>query len=212
MENIDPKYQGKINRMRNLPMFANANDQDILDHILKKEEEKKGIKATRPIPGTYEEKYNKLIADLRSEYGVDMNDSNDVESLKNLVRHILQLESIDSQIRALHQEGMDFNDSRTYKNLADIQRSLIMSISDLQDKLGISRKMRKDKASDDVPQFIEALKKKAGEFWDRKTVPVKCQKCEIELFRYWVNFPKLKNTVNLSLECWKCHEEVIFAR
>lgn len=213
MIEIDPKYQGKINRMRNLPLYADKSDEEIYEHLLRKEEDKKGKIGSRENSDTYVVKYNKLIDALKAEYGVDMNDSNDAEALKNLVRQMLQLEALDKQITGLQENpSINWDDSRVLKNLSDIQRNLTMSISDLQRDLGVSRKERKGKQADDIPQWIAGLKKKAGDFFERQTVKVMCEKDEIELYRYWVNFPKRKVRVTLELECPKCQEIITFAR
>jgi hypothetical protein len=214
MYEIDPKYQGKINRMRNLAMFKGKSDVEILEHILRKEGEKR-VKAV-PVKeegSSYNARYKRLIDRLQSEYGVDMNESNDTEALKLLVKHTLQLETLDLQIRNLQEKDELTNeDTRTFKNLADVQRSLVSSITELQDRLGISRKARKEKQVDDIPQFIEALKTKASEFWDRKTIQVKCEKCQVELARYWLNFPHDYTAVSMELECNRCKEKIIHVK
>lgn len=215
MYEIDPKYQGKINRMRNLAMFKGKTDAEILEHILRKEGEKrvKAVPSQREDVGSYGSRYKRLIDRLQTEYGVDMNESNDTEALKLLVKHTLQLETLDLQIRNLQEkEELTNEDTRTLKNLADVQRSLVSSITELQDRLGISRKARKEKQIDDIPQFIEALKTKAADFWERKTVQVRCNKCQIELGRYWLNFPNLLANVHMELECQRCSEKIIHVR
>jgi hypothetical protein len=214
MYEIDPKYQGKINKMRNLAMFKNKTDVEILEHILRKEGEKR-VKETpsKEVSSSYEARYKRLIDRFQTEYGVDMNESNDTEALKLLVKHTLQLETLDIQIRNLQElPSMTNEDTRTLKNLSDVQRSLVTSVTELQDRLGISRKARKEKQIDDVPQFIENLKTKAAEFWDRKTVQIRCEKCQIELGRYWLNFPKRPNSINIELVCERCEERVLYVR
>lgn len=214
MYEIDPKYQGKINRMRNLAMFKGKTDVEILEHILRKEGEKR-VKAlpTREETQSYSARYKRLIDRFHEEYGVDMNNSNDTEALKLLVKHTLQLETLDKQITTLQEhESMSNEDTRTLKNLADVQRSLVTSVTELQDRLGISRKARKEKQIDDVPQFIENLKAKAADFWDRKTVQVRCDKCQIEIARFWLNFPKRKANIRMELECERCKDTILYVR
>lgn len=214
MYEIDPKYQGKINRMKNLAMFKGKSDAEILEHILRKEGEKR-VKAVplREDTSSYASRYKRLIDKLQSEYGVDINESNDTEALKLLVKHTLQLETLDLQIRNLQEkEIMTNEDTRTFKNLSDVQRSLVSSITELQDRLGISRKARKERQIDDIPQFIEALKSKAIDFWERKTIQIRCEKCQIELARYWLNFPHLGANISMELECQRCKEKIIHVR
>lgn len=203
MSEIDPI---KLKRLKNLRMFRDKTDEEIIEYLNNrpvKRELPTGPKEDK----TYEAKFRKLFQTYQDEYGIDMNDSNDYESLVNLVRHSLQLERVNDQIIQMQSGDVD---TRVLKNLGDYQRSLVTSISEFQDKLGITRKTRKEKQLDDVPQFIESLKNKALDFWQRKTVAINCSTCEIELARFWLNFPELSNVINLNLECWKCGEKIIY--
>ena len=211
---IDPAYTGKIARMRNLRLYANKSDEEIYEAILRKEEEKAN---QIDLPSTDSKDYNqrlkKLVDKLQEEYGVDMNESNDVESLKMLASHTLQLENIDRQIRLLQEQKYLTNeDTRTLKNLGDFQRSLVTSISELQDRLGISRKVRKERKSDDVPAFIESLKNKAADYWQRSTTVIRCETCKIELGRYWLNFLNRDATVAMELQCERCEKVTMYVR
>lgn len=209
---IDPKYEGKIARMRNLKLFAGKSDEEIYEHLIKKEVEDRE-KAPPSADQTYQIRYKKLIDKLQNEYGVDMNESNDAESLKLLVKHTLQLENLDTQIQNLQMKHMLTNeDTRTLKNLSDVQRSTVQSITELQDRLGISRKARREKQQDNIPAYIEGLKKRGKEFFDKVTTQVRCEVCKIELGRYWLNFPKEENIITMELTCWKCKEKVIHVR
>lgn len=222
MVNITP---GRIRRIRNLPTFKDKTDEEIIEYIKASEEKRQQKKLKEDlnfsIPGFdddlisdadkfYAERYNKKINQLQEEYGVDMNDSNDAETLKALVRLIIQLEEINEKIRRFGEE--EDIDDRKLKNLGDFQRGLIASITDLQDKLGISRKTRKEKQYDDIPQYLKEIRKKALTFWNRTTTPIECNKCQIELSRIWLNFPHLAHTIRMELECWKCHEKVVFVK
>jgi hypothetical protein len=152
------------------------------------------------------------MAILKDEFAIDMNNSNDAESLKNLVRLQIQLENVVKQIEEIQkQPSPSRDDILQLKNLGDFQKSIMGSLAELQDKLGISRKQRKEKQVDDIPQFIDGLLTKAKVYFDKKTVAIDCPKCMIELGRYWLNFPKEVNSVEMSLTCWKCKEVIEYA-
>lgn len=198
----------KLRRLRNLKMFKGKTDDEIVEYMQNRPE--KTIPTAKESSDiAYNKKFQKLLKSFQDEYGVDMNNSNDSEALINLVRHSLQLEKVNDQIIEMQQSDHQI-DTRVLKNLGDYQRSLVTSISEFQNSLGINRKMRKEKQMDDVPQFIESLKTKALEFWERKTVKIICAKCDIELSRYWLNFPQLANTATFELECWKCGEKIVY--
>jgi hypothetical protein len=154
----------------------------------------------------YEKRFNAKMELFKGEFAVDMNDSNDAMLLVLLVKHSLQLEDLDRKI----QREMSGDDSRNLKNLGDVQRSLVTSINELQKNLGISRQTRKEEQSDDIPKWISETRRKALDYWQRKTIPVSCEQCHIELARLWLNFAELPHKVEIELECQHCGEKVVF--
>jgi DNA-directed RNA polymerase subunit N (RpoN/RPB10) len=167
----------------------------------------------------YKKQFNTYLNKYKKEYAVDMNETNDVEALRALVRYMLQLERADEII--MQEQATKSPDHRVLKGLGDFQRSIQMNVNELQDKLGISRKQRKEKQHDDIPKYIADLQEKAKTFWQGKTVPVRCETCKIELARYWLNFPgeieidgkmrKLTERVGFDFTCYKCHQKVTYA-
>ena len=212
---IPEQYVGRIKRLRNIPRFKTFTDWELLQIVLKKEqikEEQKLVEESSPTPTRLDKRFEQKLTKLQKEYGIDMNDSNDVEALKQLVRYLIQQEDIDIDMRGIKEtlKKDPINLSKTLKSYGDLQRSLTMSINELQDRLGITRKARKEKQIDDVPQYIESIRTRAEEFWKRKTVPVICPTCSIELARYWINFPNEEHKVSANFVCWKCREEVVY--
>jgi NADH dehydrogenase/NADH:ubiquinone oxidoreductase subunit G len=195
-------------------MFKDWSDEQIISYMEEKDAKKSEetiITVTETDDKDYDKKFKKMLSVLNEDYTVDMNNSNDAQALMALARHLIQAEKADQRIRAIQDKPvLTDDDVRTLKNLGDYQSGVQRTINDLQDKLGISRKLRKEKQADDIPQYIAGLQKKAKDFWDRKTVGVKCGNCQIELSRYWINFPNLAYTVKMELECWKCHEKIIY--
>lgn len=204
---------GIIKRMRNLKLYQGKSDDEIRAMMAEKQvkdalEPPKSIKAER----TYDTRFKEKIDQLQDEFAVDMNDANDREMLSSLVRHQLQSEAADETIRSIYQRGsLDAEDFRNLKNLGDMQRSIAQTITDLQDRLGISRKLRKEKQTDDIPQWVDSVLERAKTMFDRQTVKVECPRCRIELMRYWLNFPQMKNEVDLKLTCWKCEEVTVIS-
>jgi len=218
-------YAVKIKQMRNLALFKDKSDEEILEWIKKKEERdsqkrpeadkpkaepKKPPKDVETEIRKYEDLFQSKLLSLQAEYGVDMNNSNDAEMLKSLVQHLIQSDIVNTQIIRMQQD--DEIDTRTLKNLGDYQRSLITTITELQEKLGIGRKQRKEKQLDSIPQFVELVRTRARDVWNRNTLMVRCENCEIELARYWLNFPDRASIVQFEIECWKCGERVVYNR
>jgi hypothetical protein len=139
-----------------------------------------------------------------------MNNANDAEMLRSLVQHSIQKDVVNKQIIKLQRE--DELDTRTLKNLGDYQKGLVDTINNLQEKLGINRKQRKEKQVESIPQFVELVRSRAREVWDRETVSIRCENCEITLATYWLNFPLNATVVKMEIECDRCHERVIYNR
>lgn len=200
----------KLKRVKNLKMFKGKTDEEIREYYRNRDPKPELIEAS-PISAIvdeqeYEKKYKAKVKTLKDEYG-DLNES-DMELVRTLARLTVQLEVSNTAIIRMQQD--EEMDTRNLKNLGDYQRQLVQSINELQDKLGIARKQRKEKNVDDVAIFIESLKKKSKDFFDRKTVQVRCEKDQIELARYWLNFPKNTKAVHFEVTCWKCGEERVY--
>jgi hypothetical protein len=227
----NPLTEAKLKKLKNLKYFRDWPEEKILEWYqlrhgdderppaspddVGKDKSVSSLEAPTPPPDTldfdpdeYKKKYNAALSKYRKEYAVDMNETNDAEALKSLVRYVLQLEKVDEIINK--ESGSRAPDHRTLKGLGDFQRSLQMNLNELQDKLGISRKQRKEKTHDDIPQYINALQQKAKDFWNRKTVSVRCETCQIELARYWLNFPDKIQRVEFNATCEQCGQEVVY--
>lgn len=223
----------KIKKLRNLKYFRDWPDDKIIEWVKLRDNDKKKIppaspdlvgaipvsatpsEATTQVLNTvddeeYKKKYTQFLNKFRKEYAVDMNETNDAEALKALVRYTLQLEISNELI--MREQMAPHPDHRTLKGLGDFQRSIQMNVNELQDKLGISRKARKEKQHDDIPQYIKSLQEKAKSFWERSTSPVVCPYCRIELARYWLNFPDMVDKIHFDLTCDKCHEKITFVK
>ena len=222
-----PLSEAKLKKLRNLQYFRAWTDEqigewyrlrhgdderppetppDVIDQLPASATPSVEIEAFDP--EEYKKKFNAYYNRYRKEFAVDMNETNDVESLKSFVRYTIQLERVDEII--MKEQAAKAPDHRTLKGLGDFQRSLQMNLNELQDKLGISRKARKEKTHDDIPQYIKAIREKAKVFWEGKTVGVQCAVCKIELARYWLNFPDLTESVKFNVTCTKCGEKVTY--
>jgi hypothetical protein len=223
---MEKDYTSKIKQMRNLALFKDKTDEEIIAWIKNREARQTVEEAEKPVripkaapskketpeaqDAKYEEDFNSKLEYLKNEYGVDMNNSNDAEMLRSLVQQMIQKDVVNTQIIKLQREPE--LDTRTLKNLGDYQKGLITTIADLQEKLGINRRQRKEKQVDSIPQFVELVRSRARDVWQRSTHPIRCEACEIELSRYWLNFPEKTRAVNFEIECWKCGELVVYAR
>jgi len=202
----------RLAQMRNLKPYRNKTDEEIIASLKARQAKPKPIRVeTAPKVQTYDSRFNEKMKILQREYSIDMNNSNDEEALKALVRFQIQLENVNRDIDGVQaQDDLSKDDYAKLKQLGDFQRGVLTSISDLQTHLGITRKVRKEKSTDDIPQWIDSILVRAKEFYDTKTVTVECPKCVIELSRYWLNFPGEVNRISMELTCWKCKEQIMY--
>jgi len=214
-DNVIEFTPAKLARLRNLKPYKGKTD----DEIIKILTEKRAVDVVeKPKGDNHDKVFRDKMKILQEEYAVDMNDSNDVESIKTLVRQQIQLEQIQTDIDNIQRKSTrSIDDYNNLKKLGDFQRLTYISVKELQHELGISRKQRKEKATDDIPKWIDGILDKSKNFMEKKTTVIKCPRCNIELFRYWMNFKDTKgaitrqtltNEIQLSLQCWKCEEQV----
>lgn len=201
----------RLKRLQNLAPYKDKTLDELRE--MKKNAE---VRSKKEPPKTndveYRKKFNEKLKALTKDYAIDMNDSNDLENVRALVNVMIQIENADIQIRTLESEKLTKDEIVSLKNLGDYKRNLIMSLNQLEDKLGISRKERKEKQVDDIPKWIEGVLERAKTFYEKETVTVVCPKCQVEVGRYWLNFPKREYKVQLSLQCAKCKEMVEYDR
>jgi hypothetical protein len=206
----------RAKKMQNLRPYRGKTLEEIEEILRFKDQKPKAAKApssNKKTTDDYDKRFNAKLNDLQKEFSLDMNDSNDRESLMNLVRLQIQNENIARDIDNIQRkEVLRDEDYRSLKTLGDFQVGVQRSIAEIQDKLGITRKIRKEKQVDDFPQFIDSLLKRGNALFEATTTKIMCPKCMIELGRFWLNFPKENNEIQASLTCWKCKESVEYAR
>lgn len=200
----------KIKRLQNLRYYKDKSPDEIRAMVAQRQQAVPKSKTTNK---TYEQRFDDKLHVLESEYQLDMNSSNDVLMLHNLVRQLIQAEDTDRDIRTIQDKPEKTKeDIGTLKALGEFQRDIQITIADLQDKLGITRKVRKEKQVDDIPVWIDGLLTRAKTYWANSTFSVDCPRCDIELGRYWLNFPEETTLVAFTTQCPHCHETVQYNR
>lgn len=211
--NVIDITEAQIKKAKNLRPYKDKTDEEIRALLSARAINRQPKERTNKSTDSYDKKFQVKFNELSKEFSLDMNNSNDVEYLRMLVRLLIQNENLSKDIDEMQsQETRQPEDYRNLKNMTDAQSTTVRAINDIQDKLGISRKQRKEKQVDDIPQFINGLLERAKEEFDLKTTTIMCPKCQIELMRTWLNFPHLDNKIQATLICWKCEEKILYAR
>lgn len=215
MDNDDKviDLETKAKQMKNLLPYRNKSEEELIE-IIKTREAGTTTKKTGPkTRDDYDRRFAMKLNDLMTEFAVDMNDANDKEALHNLARLQIQNENAARSIDDIQRKDtLRDEDYRSLKNLGDFQTGVSRSIIELQDKLGISRKQRKEKQVDDFPKFMESLLQRGAKMFEEKTTKIMCPKDMVELARVWYNFPNKNNETQMSLECPQCGEQIEYAR
>ena len=207
----------RAKKMKNLRPYRDKTEEEIKAILLEREKDPTPSKVegskTREKPDDYDKRFKEKLKSLMDEFALDMNDANDREALQTLARLQIQSENAARDIDNIQRKPfLRDEDYRSLKNLGDFQSTVQRAIVDFQDKLGISRKQRKEKQVDDFPQFVESLLARGKKMFDEKTVTVRCPKDFVELARVWYNFPTKQNETQMSLECPQCGEQIEYAR
>lgn len=218
-ENIINLDDAKLRKLKNLRAYKDMPDEEIRRRYLEKQitikrpvARKMTSKPTDKIDDS-DKKFRTKLRQLQRDNGIDMNDSNDAENLKNLARQQIMPENATRDIDLIQgKDSLASDDYLKLEKLGKFQSGILASIATLEDKLGISRKYRKDKQVDDATQFISSLLAKSKTYFDKQTIKITCPKCKIELGRFWLNFPSLKNEMDLNMQCQNCEEMVLYSR
>lgn len=215
-ENIINLDDARIKKLKNLRPYRNKTEDEIREIFANRLKPKVTVEKSspkdKPAPD-YDARFKSKLQELQKEFSIDMNNSNDAENLKDLVRQQIQLENVVRDIETIQKkDSLAQDDYLKLEKLGKFQSGLLTSKGALEDKLGISRKFRKEKQVDDIPQFFSDLLSRSKTYYDKQTIQVRCPTCKIELVRLWLNFPNLKNDVEMSLECYRCKETILWSR
>ena len=155
------------------------------------------------------------LAKYKLDYDLsDVNQSNDLESIK-------QLCSLDLRLEKLHDSLKNVNaikDANKYKSLSAALRDLTNSSSTLSTNLGIIRKKRREQnETEDAFKYIQELKEQAKTIIDKRLLKLICP-CGIILAKYhifitekgergaieWAGKEIPKIAYRLEVECSRC--------
>jgi hypothetical protein len=84
------------------------------------------------------------------------------------------------------------------EKINNMMTTLRRDISNMQNDLKITRKVRKGDKEESVINYIEDLKLKAKKFYDQKMSYVFCPKCNMLLATVWTLYPYGKNKITLT--------------
>lgn len=180
-------------KLRNLAQYKDLPDEEFNELMDKK-------KLNIDIDRVWEDRIQRKMDELSKDYDLSDLKVNDIYSLRALASATLRLEDYDHLIGRITSDGVNDYTIITLDKIGKLQEGLRRGISQLQDDLKISRKIRKADKEESVVAFIDDLKKKARRFADQKMIYIFCPKCNNLLATVWVQYPDSKLN-KLSLYC-----------
>lgn len=173
------KHDSPWSSKRSLMQYRDMTDEQFEDAMSKKE---MGLTINK----VYEKRIESKINKLKEDYDFSELKPNDWNQVRSLAQCEIDLEDLNLKMYNLRnpQEG-DVWDVAAYERLSKMRNDLIKSISDLQNDLQITRKVRKNDQEASVINYIEKLKIQARRFTDARMKKVICPKCGRLIGSFW---------------------------
>ena len=145
----------------------------------------------------------------------DLNQANDLASLRQLAQYELIIESMQAELTSIKKVG---EDTKRIKDLNTALRDAVNSYTSLQDALGIARKKRQSDSEESVLSYIDKLKSQSLKIWKDRLEILKCENCGLPLMKYYIYIkekgdqgsieaekkPVIPVKYNIAVECTRC--------
>jgi hypothetical protein len=183
-------------RYRNLSQFKDMPDEEFEEMWqgkMEKVNEKEAI-------ATFEQRIEEKIKSFASDYDLDDLKANDLLVLRALAQAYISLEDFEIYSFSLRSGGLSDSVVFTMEKLDKIMSTLRKDISNMQNDLNMTRRVRKSDKETSVLNYLDDLKNKAKKFYKEKMQYVFCPKCKMLLGTIWTQYPEEKGN-KLQLIC-----------
>lgn len=195
-------------KMKNLVQYRDMPDEEF-DELMEKKEFI--VEASDVLEKRIEEK----MQEFSQDYDISDLKINDMQILRGLIQALLSLEDYEQLLFVIRKEGITGENILLIDKMQGIVEKLRKSISDFQNDLNITRKVRKSDQEQSVIAYIESLKEKAREFYQSRMSYIFCPKCNTLLGTIWTLYPEQERN-KIALVCNRkladgsiCGEKVI---
>jgi hypothetical protein len=178
---------------RKLAQYRNMSDSEFEEAMIQKD---LGISTSK----LFELRIKKHIDALKEDYDLSDLKPNDWNQIRSLAQCQVDLEDINLQMWNVKNAGGQQWDMIAYTQLSKMRNDLVKTISDIQDDLQITRKIRKNDQEISTINYLESLKKKAKRFSDAKMKKILCPKCNRWISSLWFLYPSAKKTF-IQIQC-----------
>lgn len=186
------------NKIRNLAQFRDMTDEEF-DAIMERKDTT--VAPSRDLEGRIQEK----LDNFSNDYDLSDLKINDRDVLRGMIQNILAKEDYEQYLFNIRADGFSDEKLATIDKIQKVISDLGKSISDAQNDLNITRKIRKSDQETSVVAYLEDLKVKARRFHESRESYIFCPKCNTLLCTMWVLYPNNDNA--LRLVCTKEQED-----
>jgi len=187
------------NRIRNLRQYKNMPDEEF-DALW--EQKLTGVEGVTE----FERRIERKIESFAEDYDLDDLKANDKLTLRALAQSYITLEDLENYSYRARLDGISEEKILYMEKIGNIMSGLRRDISNMQNDLKITRRIRKGDKEESVINYIEDLKQKAKRFYQSKMSYVFCPKCGMLLGTVWVLYPDSKNKLTFT-----CKREIILS-
>jgi len=178
-------------RIRSLRQYANMTDSEF-DELW--EEKITGVEGIQE----FENRIQRKIDTFAKDYDLEDLKANDKLTLRALAQAYITLEDLENYSYRERLGGISEDKILSMEKVNNMMATLRKDISNMQNDLKITRRIRKGDKEESVINYIEDLKIKAKKFYEQKMSYVFCPKCNMLLGTFWVLYPEGKNKITLT--------------
>jgi hypothetical protein len=176
-------------KLRNLHQYKGLSEEEFDEKMA---ELKVGVTSVQE----FEKRIQKKLKEFSEDYDLTELNSNDKLVLRALCQAHITLEDLERQSYKLREEGIGLDNITIIEKVSKVMSDLRKDISNLQDDLKITRKVRKSDKETSVINYIDDLKAKAKEFYSSRMSYIYCE-CGMLLSTIWTLYPEANNKITL---------------
>lgn len=187
-------------KIKNLKQFADMDDAEFEQHfqdIITNSERSES-------DDVLEEQVVEKLGEFEVDYDLSDMKINDRLVLRNLIITIISLEDLELEFSAIRYDISESN-ILLLDRLSNIMSRLRKDISEMQNDLKLTRKIRKEGQEESFIAWLDKVKLYADEFYTEKTLSIFCSECRFLLSSVWLLYPEEGNS--LKLRCGHCGHE-----
>jgi hypothetical protein len=157
-----------------------------------------------------DKEWEKRIQDEVDKFSVDYDISdlkiNDITTLRSLAAAVLRLGDLELYMNNLMKREKSDENIYAIDKISGVMNKLRADVSSMSTDLRITRKARKGDHEANTLTFLEDLKTKAKEFYDKRTMLIFCPKCHMLLWQGWWLYPQFTSN-KISMDCHRKLED-----